>query len=499
MMTRHNLSKIPLRYLGAVFTLAALGFFGITGTAPAPPAPVMRPIRVSADGHSFTAQNGNPFFWMGDTSWELMYKFSRTDAERYLEDRRLKGFTVVQAFARLWGQQDPPNLDGQTAWLNNNPATPNDAFFQNVDYIVDLANQKGIVVALFSNSSGAVVSSHLINSSNAYTWGRWIGSRYRNSPNIVWVLGGDGAPSGYEAVFRAEAAGIQAGDGGSHLITYHPGDSANNRIPNRWPYSSSDFLQHESWLGFNMIQSGGVISGLYTKVRSDHDMIPIRPTGIGEGAYEGGRYNNEIISPLMIRQQAYWSYLAGGYHTYGHTAIDSLKDGLNWVSALDAPGAQQLAILRNLFASRKWWKLVPDQSVLVFGASSGLTQQAAARSTGGDSLIIYLGNPTTISVAMGKITTSSSVQATWFNPQTGSQTIIGTFPNTGSRTFRTPQTMTDAVLLLDAARTVSSRYPQPEQSGSMSSMHRLVVVCALSILVTMVIFFRLRRCWWLRS
>jgi Putative collagen-binding domain of a collagenase len=61
-----------------------------------------------------------------------------------------------------------------------------------------------------------------------------------------------------------------------------------------------------------------------------------------------------------------------------------------------------------------------------------------------------LSSPTTVLLKMNKISASKVVRAKWVNPETGEETIIGDFQNSGTRSFTTPQSQEDAVLLLDA-------------------------------------------------
>src|SRR5687767_11394560 len=46
-----------------------------------------QPIRVSPDGHFLTQPDGEPFFWLADTAWELLHRLNREETERYFEDR----------------------------------------------------------------------------------------------------------------------------------------------------------------------------------------------------------------------------------------------------------------------------------------------------------------------------------------------------------------------------------------------------------------------------
>lgn len=414
-------------------------------------APTPRDLTISSDGHHFL-KDSRSFFWMGDTVWQFLTHWDSSAAAIYLKDRQAKGFTVVQAFiAYDWNNTHctvpVKNLHGDGPWLNDDPSTPNEAYFENVDHLVAQAASDDIVLALLPVDPACIVKAHVVNSENAFVYGKWLGNRFRSSPNIIWILGGDTAPTGYENVFDQLAAGLATGDRGSHLMTYHSGGE--NGDPYR-PTSSSDFWEHTAWLNFNMIQYNGVVD-FYRKLSSDYNLSPTRPTGCGEGAYEGSVYETSAgpTPPLTVRKQAYWAYLGGGYYTYGNHSIMTYHK--NWAAHLNDPGARQMAILKKFFVSEGWQRLVPDQSIFKSGARTGVLQNAAARSQDGKTIIIYLSGPAAFRIDLSKITASSEIIATWFNPQTGAQNPIGTFATDGTRSFITPASMTDAVLLLDAS------------------------------------------------
>ncbi len=55
---------------------------------------------VVSDNHRFLEfEDGTPFFYLGGTAWEMFHRLTLTEAEKYLENRRSKGFTVIQAVA----------------------------------------------------------------------------------------------------------------------------------------------------------------------------------------------------------------------------------------------------------------------------------------------------------------------------------------------------------------------------------------------------------------
>lgn len=405
------------------------------------------PLRVSAHGRYLVDQGGRPFFWLGDTQWQLFRSFTLDEAEIILENRRRKGFSVLQIMVTGTGDGTVANLAGQTPWRNNDPATPNEAYFQNVDAIIELAREKGLVLALYLAHG---VQKERVHLGNARTYARWVARRYQKAPNILWVFVTDNPLDEQLPLIRELAAGVQEGDGvgmycipHSHLISYHP-DPVH-------PALSSGEIHTESWLAFNMIQTWAYYEGIYGVVTRDYHRKPAKPVVMAEGAYEAGAEYGYPISPLLVRKQAYWSYLAGGHHSYGHN--DSWRVLPTWKAALDAPGACQMAVLRNIFTARAWWDLAPDQGVFASQAIPGTTLNTAARSLSGDWAIAYLSSPTTVSVAMDKITASNTVVASWIDPLTGAQTRIGSFPNVGVRSFSTPYRWEDALLLLEKAGT----------------------------------------------
>jgi len=391
------------------------------------------PIRVSENGRYFTDQNDHPFFWLGDTHWELFRKFTLAEVEMILENRRSIGFNIIQIMITGVGDGTKLSLAGQTPWLNNNPATPNEDYFRNVDTIIQMGSQKGLIFVL-----GVLhqLQTSYITTSNAWTYAKWLAQRYRDVPNIIWTMY-PRAESEFIPVLRELAAGLQAGDGGRNIITVHPDPSP----------ASSSFIHSESWLACNMIQTWAYYDRIYEMVTKDYNLTPAKPVVMVEGAYENGAEYGFPVTPLMVRKQAYWSYLTGGYHSYGHNDIWRVLP--KWKAALDAPGACQMGVLKKLFTDLQWWNLIPDQSVFADQESSGGTLNTAARSSCGDWIMAYLSSATKVSIEMSKITASDTVEASWVNPATGTKTRIGNFPNTGTRLFSTPDGWEDAILLLE--------------------------------------------------
>ncbi|QDK83492.1 DUF4038 domain-containing protein [Spirosoma sp. KCTC 42546] len=251
------------------------------------------PLKVSDNHRYLVHQDGAPFFYMGDTAWELFHRLNREEADRYLKRRAEQGFTVIQTVALAeFDGLNTPNALGDKPLLNNDPTTPNEAYFKHVDYIVDKAAENNLVIGflptwgdkLFKSSWGN--GPEIFNPKNARTYGQWLGNRYKNRQNIIWILGGDRTPrDGSEdvATWRAMAEGIEAGVGGADkaLMTFHPQP---NSIQDG---GSSKWFHQDSWLDFNMHQNGHCRdTPVYDKITVSYNRTPTKPTMDAEPIYE---------------------------------------------------------------------------------------------------------------------------------------------------------------------------------------------------------------------
>ena len=402
--------------------------------------------QLTTNGRYFV-RNDEPFFWLGDTAWTIANLYTPAEAEEYLDHRARQGFTIINVMMVFTGgpgmKAVSEDVAGTLPFLNWNPATPNEAFFKNIDRVLAVARSKNLILAIMpcGGSSGAYVKKQKIfTEANVREYGRWLGRRYKDVPNLIWVNGFDLKSSEYPEITQALAAGLQEGDGGAHLITFHPGGG-----------NSSSYFHTEKWLAYNTIQTWSDYWRIHALVLADYCRLPVKPVVLAEGAYEDGpEYPSRPITPLVVRKQAWWAFLAGGFHTYGHN--DMWRKNPTWRESLDSPGARQMGILKQVLSSRDWWTLVPDQSVIAVGAGSDKDLNAAARSASGDWAILYLSTHNAVTVDFGKVTTSETVRATWINPETGESTAAGVFPNSGLRPFTPSLKSEDAVLLLEAVK-----------------------------------------------
>jgi hypothetical protein len=417
-----------MRAIGTAVVLS----FSLAASALARPSAF--PVKVSENHRYFVDAGGVPVFWLGTTQWQLFREYKLEDARTILEKSASHGFVFAQVMLLGVGDGTAANVYGQKAWLGNDPARPNEAYFKNVDAVVRIAGENHVAISmtLFHQRYRKTITLE-----KARAWARWLGARYRDVPNIIWSMTPE-AKAEFVPILRELAAGLREGDGGRHLITFKP-DPA--------PYSSS-FIHAEPWLDFNSMQTWNRRDLIYPFVTKDYGLRPIKPVLMAEGAYEAGSEYGFPVTPLWIRRQAYYSYLAGGHHTYGHN--DSWRVLPTWKQALDAPGACQLGTLKQIFTARKqWWLLVPDQSILATGGQTdGAVLHLAARHAGGQWVMVYLADNASFSVNMGKLT-AEKVHALWIDPKTGKATSAGNFSNTGVQSFTTPEGWEDALLVIE--------------------------------------------------
>jgi hypothetical protein len=420
---------------------------------------------VSADKH-YILKDNKPFFWLGDTAWELFHRLNNEETDTYLKHRSDQGFTVVQAvvLAELDGL-NTPNAQGDMPLLNNDPTTPNEAYFKHVDYVIDKAASYGMNIALLPtwadklNKSSWGKGPEIFDNKNAATYAGWLAKRYKDKKNIIWVLGGDRNPRGESdiAVWRAMGLAIKKATNNKALITYHC-------QPNQ--LGSAQWFKDESWFDFNMFQNGHCRDAdNYQKVLASYNSPSPKPVIDGEPLYEDHPICFNVTdlgtsSAYDVRRYAYTDLFAGAFgHTYGCHGVWQMysagKEPINgphytWAQSLDLPGAKQMKFVRQLMESRPLLDRVPDQSIVVENDLPPSLRIQATR--GKDYAFIYTTQGKSFTVVMGKIS-GEKIKAAWFDPRSGKTTPAGEADNTGTKKFTPPRSGygMDWVLVIDDA------------------------------------------------
>ncbi|MFC2136968.1 glycoside hydrolase family 140 protein, partial [Bacteroidota bacterium] len=416
------------------------------------------------------------FFWLGDTGWLLFKKLNREDAEKYMEDRKQKGFNVIQVMV-IHNIKDAINIYGDSAIINRNVAMLNTTdgnnfddeqeydFWDHVDYIIDLASEKGLYMALVP-IWGSNVKNGYVSKEEAKEYASFLANRYKNKKNIIWLNGGDVIASDSIDTWKIIGKTLNEIDT-NHFITFHP----------RGRMLSTDWFHQEEWLDFNMYQSGhrrydqddtercfGEDNWRYTEL--NYNLEPIKPTIDGEPSYEHIPQGlHDTLQPYWnendARRYAYWSVFAGAFgHTYGHSSIMQFyrpgdKDRnyapkKSWDEGLNDPGAKQMIHLKNLMLSRPYFERIPDQSLIADEQGEKYDYLIATR--GSIYAFIYNYTGKKMLVQLG-IINGKNIKASWFNPRNGNISLIDTFENKGVMEFDPPGDKKDGndwVLILDA-------------------------------------------------
>ena len=125
-------------------------------------------LRVSDNGLYLQHEDGTPFFWLGDTGWLLPQRLDRDEAQHYLEQTASEGYYI--GMVCIWG---------------------------------------------------GLVKGGLLTEEQAETYGMFLADRYKDRPNIIWIIDGDIQGDVKTSVWDALALSIKAGDP-NHLMTFHP-------------------------------------------------------------------------------------------------------------------------------------------------------------------------------------------------------------------------------------------------------------------------------------
>jgi hypothetical protein len=418
-------------------------------------------LKVSPNGRYFIDQHNKPFFYLGDTCWLLFQRLTRGEVDEYLKDRAQKGFSVIQAYViRGLGARHPDgnsSLLGEAPFSDGDPTKPNEAFFKNVDYVINRANELGLVMALVTAKSWHVNEhpERVFDARNAHTFGEFLAARYKDNA-VLWYVGGDSAPGADRETWVAMAKGHKDGSGGKHLVSYHGSGHT----------SSSTWFHNDEWLSFNSIQSGhGWAAKTYEYIHHDYGLSPAKPTVDMEPPYENHPTGAKTprIDSHQVRKGAYWAMLAGAAgHGYGALDLFWLykehqgpfpKSGFQpWRKAIAYEGSRQVGLMRRLFELRPWSKMLPDQSVVASGQSDGEGHIRAARAEDRSFVIAYTPQGSPVGIHMDKLS-GKEIMARWYDPREGTWSEIGTYANEGKREFSAPTQgpKSDWVLVLEDA------------------------------------------------
>jgi len=429
------------------------------------------PIKISANKRYFVDQIGTPWMMVGDSAHHIVNVVPILSWPTYFASRQALGFNTVNIFSCTHGNcpTTGATADGQLPFTgmittpcngtnrsDYDLATPNPLYWAELDSFVNMAASYGQVV-LFDPLTTADYMNDMraSGSTKAFNFGAYLGSRYKNFPNIIWELGNDfqtwanttptcpGTVSDNTLVQQL-MAGIASADT-NHIQTiqldYYR--SYSNQDTTIVPYINADgvYTYYET----------------YDYALKAYSSSPVSPVFLTEANMEGANNTNilsigGVLTPangLVLRRQMYWMMTSGAAgHVWGNTHVNH-SDSM-WQSQLNTPATLQVALLTTLFTKYQWWLLVPDQTHQVvtggFGTANPNNENlynanyatTAWIPNGSLSLTYVPSSPTTLTIAMSKFA-GPTVTAQWYDPTNGTFTAVpGSFPNFGTQTFATP-------------------------------------------------------------
>jgi len=462
---------------------------------PAAVASPVYPLKISINGRYLVDQNNSPFLIAGDSPQALIVNLSATNAAFYLADRATNGFNTlwVNLLCNTYtgGRADGSLLDGTLPFTNTISSTTNydlttvnENYFAYVDQIIRMAATNGIQVMLDPIETGGWLTTMLANGTiNCRAYGQYLGNRYKNFPNIIWISGNDfqnWSDPNNDAVATSVALGIKDKDT-NHLQTVELN------------YNASSSLDDTNWAPIIGLNAAYTYYPTYDEVLHACRQSTNGPVFMVEANYEFEALisGEPVTTAPILRKQEYWALLSGGAgQLYGNHYIWPFLSG--WQAHLDTPGATEMAHVTALFALRAWYNLVPDTNHMVlttgFGTYSGSGYVAdnnyltAARTADGSLVIVYTPVLGQFTVDMSKL--SSSAVARWYDPSSGAYIPISgsPFTNSGLHNFTPPGNNADGdggwVLVLETSpppvpvqpALIQQNYATPQTSQSQVSV-----------------------------
>ena len=434
------------------------------------------PLKVSENGRYLVDQSGRPFRIQGDSAQSLIANLTYGEAEIYLAKRKAQGFNTVNVnlFEHKFAVKAPADRNGDAPFLKAGDfSTPNEKYFAYADRVIELAASKGMLVSLAvmylgydGGDEGWWKELNAPENTQAvcFKLGLYVGNRYKQRKNILWVIGGDYTPpagSEGEARLHKFMEGVKAA-GGAQLWA---GD---------WnaPCLSTDEAAFAAAMDLNAVYSSGSREhqgATYEEARRAYAYSPAHPAYLKETGYE-----DEAWVPgdaASVRKYEYWAILGGATEGgfFGNRDVWEFATG-NWWSgfkfghkpwqqALDSPGALDMMRLGKLLDEVRWYELAPLGGGVKI-ADGQRTETAIAAATSDRRMLLAYVPPTAKKGAWVTVEAgwAEGMRGRWYDPTSGEyKEIRGESARNGQGTeFVTPGAnaagASDWVLVLEKAK-----------------------------------------------
>ena len=347
-----------------------------------PPTAGGFPLAIEAGRRYLTDRNGSAFPLLVRTLWAIA-SLTRAEYRALMDDTAARGFTAIEFYlhhdypngrAPLDGEGNAPfskRLDG-SVWdgslVYGNPVNeapdftqPSAPYWSNIDDIINDAASRNLMVLFFPAYAGVEVGTDgwLVEmAANGTTkmqfYGAWVATRYKDTPNIVWMLGGDYAFDGQSEFSAAEQAMI---DGMLSVA-----GQQSTLFSNEWQSESIGTDQQPFGRYINLNGCYSWAGDTASVCRRGYAHTPAIPAFLQEGPFDeegpdGNSFNPSATQP--IRRHSWWAWLSAiaGY-TFGNGYVWPMNSG--YAEHLDTEQTRHHAVLNKFVRSIDWWTLVPD-------------------------------------------------------------------------------------------------------------------------------------------
>ena len=410
-----------------------------------PPSFPVYPLKASSNGRYLVDQTNAPTLLVGDSPHSLFVNLTPRQADSYFANRAAYGINAVWievlCDSYTGGRSDGSTYDGIIPFTTpGDMSTPNPKYFARVDRMIRLAANHHIQVVLDTLDTGGWLSVLENNGpKKAFRYGKYLGNRYKNVKNIIWITGNDFQTWNSSKTDNQDVAAIMRG-----VASVDPNHLQTTEL--NYPVSGS--LDDPLLVPYTTLAGAYTYYPTYAEVLNEYNAPNFVPTFMEEANYEfEDNTGMDYGDPETLRRQEYWTMLSGATgQLYGNHYTWTFISG--WQQNLNTPGVKQLKYMKKLFAPRQWWSLVPDQThtVVIAGygtfADSGSIHDndyvTTARVPDGSLVMAFCPTTTTITVDMTQM--KGQTTARWFDPSNNTFTTIqgSPFGNTGTHDFTAP-------------------------------------------------------------
>ena len=346
----------------------------------------------------------------------------REDVDLYLDTRADQGFNtiLVNLLEHKFATNAPGNAYGDAPFLTPGDfSTPNDAYFEHVDWVVQRAAEAGFLVLLApaymgyrGSDQGWYEEMKDSGVAKLREYGRYLGERYRDAGNIIWVQAGDYDPPDPELA-DAVAEGIAEVEPSALQTAHGAPDTA-----------AADFWGDRPWLSVNNIYPS---HDPYDAAIEQYRRSAL-PYFLIEALYE----NEHGVTSQGLRAQAYLTLLSGGAgQVFGNNPMwhfdgpGAYPIDVTWQEALESDGARSMQHVRELFDGFDWWRLRPetDDSFIVSGSQGGDERAVSAVACDGSFALVYVPSERDLTIDPSQVA-GERVSLSWYDPTSGTSTPL---------------------------------------------------------------------------